>query len=49
MELLQERYIKDREAGTDSEPEGHGHEAKAHDDPAVIKPCNFRVCFKVTQ
>jgi len=37
MELFQERYVKDREAGADSEPEGHGHEAETDDDPAVVE------------
>jgi hypothetical protein len=49
MKLLQERYVKDREAGADSEPEGHGHEAEADDDPAVIKPQRLRVCFSFIQ
>jgi hypothetical protein len=37
MEFLQEGDIEDGKTGADSEPEGHGDQAEADDDPTVIE------------
>jgi hypothetical protein len=49
MELLQECDVEDRKTGAHSEPEGHGDQSQAYDNPTIIESWTVRDSLDLSQ